>query len=181
MCGRCRLRSIRTPIGTARRPMGVEEILAGIYAEVLGVERVGVDDSFFDLGGTAFCRCRWWPGRGRRGLICRPRDVFVEQTVARLAAVVRCPAGRPWWIWVWARWWHPDHALVARCRRPIGSSIRRWCCRPPAGVGRLMSRRCCRRCWTATARYGCGWPTTAPAASVLDGARTGSVTAGCVH
>ncbi len=36
----------------------VEENLAGIYAHVLGVERVGADDSFFDLGGNSLSAMR---------------------------------------------------------------------------------------------------------------------------
>jgi acyl carrier protein len=36
----------------------VEEVLAGIYAQVLGVERVGVEDSFFDLGGDSLSAMR---------------------------------------------------------------------------------------------------------------------------
>ncbi|MED5814022.1 amino acid adenylation domain-containing protein, partial [Mycolicibacterium sp. 050232] len=35
-----------------------EEVLAGIYAEVLGLPRVGVDDSFFDLGGDSIMAMR---------------------------------------------------------------------------------------------------------------------------
>ncbi|MGB0972070.1 MAG: thioester reductase domain-containing protein, partial [Mycobacterium sp.] len=36
----------------------VEEVLANIYAEVLGLERVGTDDSFFDVGGDSISAMR---------------------------------------------------------------------------------------------------------------------------
>ena len=65
----------------------VEEILAGIYAQVLGLERVGVDDSFFDLGGDSISSMQVVARARAAGLTCRTRDIFVEQTVARLARV----------------------------------------------------------------------------------------------
>jgi non-ribosomal peptide synthase protein (TIGR01720 family) len=37
---------------------GIEQILADIYAQVLGVDRVGVDESFFDLGGDSLSAMR---------------------------------------------------------------------------------------------------------------------------
>ncbi|SER98438.1 non-ribosomal peptide synthase domain TIGR01720/amino acid adenylation domain-containing protein, partial [Mycobacterium sp. 88mf] len=66
----------------------VEEILAGIFAQVLGLERVGVDDSFFDLGGDSILSMQVVARARACGVMCRPRDIFVEQTVARLALVV---------------------------------------------------------------------------------------------
>jgi non-ribosomal peptide synthase protein (TIGR01720 family) len=66
----------------------VEEILADIYADVLGLERVGVDDSFFELGGDSISSMQVVARARSAGLVCRPRDVFVEQSVARLARVV---------------------------------------------------------------------------------------------
>ncbi len=36
----------------------IEEVIAGIFAQVLGVDRVGVDDSFFDLGGDSISAMR---------------------------------------------------------------------------------------------------------------------------
>ncbi len=65
----------------------MEEILAGIYAQVLGLERVGVDESFFELGGDSILSMQVVARARAAGVLCRPRDVFVEQTVARLAQV----------------------------------------------------------------------------------------------
>ncbi len=72
----------------------VEEILAGIYAQVLGLERVGVDESFFELGGDSILSMQVVARARAAGLVCRPRDIFVEQTVARLAGVVDGVGGR---------------------------------------------------------------------------------------
>jgi non-ribosomal peptide synthase protein (TIGR01720 family) len=66
----------------------VEEILADIYAQVLGLERVGVDESFFELGGDSILSTQVVARARAAGLVCRPRDIFVEQSVARLARVV---------------------------------------------------------------------------------------------
>jgi acyl carrier protein len=67
----------------------VEEVLAGIWAQVLRVERVGVHDNFFELGGHSLLATR---------LIAQVRDafelnlylaaIFEAPTVARLAELV---------------------------------------------------------------------------------------------
>ncbi|WP_413784875.1 amino acid adenylation domain-containing protein [Mycolicibacterium elephantis] len=80
--------------GRYRAPTNaIEEILAGIYAQVLGLERVGVDESFFDLGGDSILSMQVVARARASGVMCRPRDIFVEQTVARLAQVVGVHGG----------------------------------------------------------------------------------------
>ena len=73
----------------------VEEILAGIYAQVLGLERVGVDDSFFDLGGDSLSAMRVVAAVNTgldAGLAVRA--VFEAPTVAQLALRIGGDAGR---------------------------------------------------------------------------------------
>ncbi|KPC82771.1 hypothetical protein ADL35_18360, partial [Streptomyces sp. NRRL WC-3753] len=69
-----------------------EQLLAGIWAEILGVERVGVDDNFFDLGGDSIISLQVVSRARRAGLALTSRDVFLNPTVAALAPAVQ-PAG----------------------------------------------------------------------------------------
>ncbi|NJC74329.1 non-ribosomal peptide synthetase, partial [Planosporangium thailandense] len=63
-----------------------ERVLAGIWADVLGVERVGVEDNFFELGGDSILSIQVVSRARQAGLGLTPRDVFAHQTVAALAA-----------------------------------------------------------------------------------------------
>ncbi len=68
---------------------GVEATLAAIWAQVLGVERVGPRDNFFELGGDSILSIQVVSRAQQAGLAFGVRDLFQHQTVAELAAVVR--------------------------------------------------------------------------------------------
>jgi non-ribosomal peptide synthase protein (TIGR01720 family) len=65
----------------------VEELLAGIWAQVLGVERVSIHDNFFEIGGDSILGIQVISRANQVGVRLSPKDVFQHQTVAKLAAV----------------------------------------------------------------------------------------------
>ncbi|MBG0830941.1 amino acid adenylation domain-containing protein [Planomonospora sp. ID67723] len=72
--------------GRAPRTSG-EERFCRLFAEVLGLERVGADDGFFDLGGDSITVIRLVSRARREGLEISPREVFACQTAEALARI----------------------------------------------------------------------------------------------
>ncbi|UGT62992.1 non-ribosomal peptide synthetase [Nocardia asteroides] len=63
-----------------------EQILAEVYAELLGLDRAGADDSFFALGGDSILAIQLVSRAKQHGVTCTPLQVFEHRTVAALAA-----------------------------------------------------------------------------------------------
>ncbi|MGW7078461.1 amino acid adenylation domain-containing protein [Streptomyces sp. NPDC054866] len=79
---------------TGRAPRTeTEATLCGLFAEVLGLERVGVEDSFFELGGDSIMSMQLVARARRAGLVVTPRQVFDEKTPERLALVAEAAEG----------------------------------------------------------------------------------------
>ncbi|MGN9763516.1 amino acid adenylation domain-containing protein, partial [Streptomyces sp. SD31] len=65
-----------------------EERLAAVWREILGLVRVGVEDSFFDLGGDSIRAIRLVGVLRAAGYDIGVQDVFEHRTVAELARVM---------------------------------------------------------------------------------------------
>jgi amino acid adenylation domain-containing protein len=72
-----------------------EEILAAIWQTVLQVERVGVHDNFFALGGDSIRTLQVIARANRQGVKLTPKQLFEHQTVAAAAAVAQVKPAMP--------------------------------------------------------------------------------------
>ncbi|HLY89546.1 MAG TPA: amino acid adenylation domain-containing protein, partial [Acetobacteraceae bacterium] len=101
-----------------------EHVLAGLFAQVLGLTEVGVDDSFFDLGGDSISSIQLVSRARKAGLVFTPKDVFTLQTVAALAlkaGALHTPSAAPVESAIGAvpltpimRWWLEQDGPIGR-------------------------------------------------------------------
>ncbi|MFE9488949.1 amino acid adenylation domain-containing protein [Streptomyces sp. NPDC006641] len=72
-----------------------ERLLCAVLAETLDVERVGVDDDFYALGGDSITAITVSSRLRAAGLVLRPRDLLARRSFAALAASAELSADAP--------------------------------------------------------------------------------------
>ncbi|HCY85515.1 MAG TPA: non-ribosomal peptide synthetase [Desulfobacteraceae bacterium] len=78
---------------TYTRPATQNEILlAEVWAETLGLDRVGIHDNFFSLGGNSITSIRMMAKAEEKGLSLTVKQIFEHQTIAELALAAASPA-----------------------------------------------------------------------------------------
>jgi non-ribosomal peptide synthase protein (TIGR01720 family) len=69
----------------------LEQTLAEIWQETLGIEQVGVNDNFFELGGDSVVGIQMTARFKRAGYLLSPLQLFQNQTIAELAVALGAP------------------------------------------------------------------------------------------
>ncbi|GAA4977569.1 non-ribosomal peptide synthetase [Actinoplanes utahensis] len=140
--GKLDRRRLPAPSYTADRPDraprdAAEELLSGLFADVLGVDRVGVHDDFFRLGGHSLLATRLAARiRATLGADVSVRQVFDTPTVAGVAAALKTAgSGRPQWAtfvrpervpasFAQHRWWFLDRIDETNATYNIPAALR---------------------------------------------------------
>ncbi len=79
-----------------RAPASALEVaLASLWCEILGLETVGADDDFFELGGDSMHCIQIVSAARLKGWVFEPRDLFANPTISALAEVVSTQARGP--------------------------------------------------------------------------------------
>jgi aryl carrier-like protein len=64
-----------------------EEMLAEIWQTFLGIDRIGIHDDFFELGGDSVVAIHFIARANEAGLQLSPQQLFNNPTIAGLAAI----------------------------------------------------------------------------------------------
>ncbi len=80
---------LRASATAGRRAPGTvqEKILSSLFTEILGVQRIGLEDNFFALGGDSISSIQLVSRARKAGLRITARDIFQYQSVEALASV----------------------------------------------------------------------------------------------
>lgn len=101
--GKLDRKALPAPVATRREAAdfveprtATERMLAGTWAEVLGVERIGIDDDFFDAGGHSLLAtqvvAKIRAARDGSGRAVGVMDLFQNRTIRELATFIDGPA-----------------------------------------------------------------------------------------
>lgn len=78
--------NLKTPYVAPRNEL--EQKIAAAWQEVLGLDRVGVDDNFFDLGGDSVQAIQIIAKAGQLGVTLNPQQFFQYSSIGELGAVL---------------------------------------------------------------------------------------------
>ena len=66
----------------------LESLLSVLWQDILDIERVGINDDFFRVGGDSILSIQLVARMRREGLVCSVKAVFEQRTIKRLAQLI---------------------------------------------------------------------------------------------